>query len=86
MKWMKCGNAALPLPQTAQTSSNELPSGHRLRLQQPDVREWPPGAANPAGVQAPGDGQSEQAPVCSVEPQQSVSANQHALVTHDGDN
>lgn len=64
-----------PFPlQASQTPGDELPGGHRLCLQQPDVRGRTPGPAHPAGVQAPGDGQSQQAAVCAVEPQQSVSA------------
>lgn len=63
----------LSLPQASPTPGNELPGGQYLRLQQPDVCGRTFGPADPAGVQAAGDSQSQQAAVCAVEPQQSVS-------------
>lgn len=66
--------------QASQTPSNELPSGHCLCLQQPDVCGWSLRQAHRAGVQTAGDGQSQQAAVCAVEPQQPVSTNQHTQI------
>jgi len=71
IKWI------LFLPQASQTPGNELSSGHCLCLQQPDIRGWSLGPTHPSGVQAAGDSQSQQASVCTVESQQSVSTNPH---------
>ena len=75
-------NSALCLLQASQTPGNELPGGQYLSLQQPDVCQRTLGSAHPAWIQAAGDGQSQQATVCAVELQQSVSTDWTWIHTH----